>query len=428
VKKTCGVWAFIFVVCAAVMGFLAWRRIDVAAVPAALAGGGVLWVGLAYLAGITEKMARARKINRALSGETPRDGEIIAAIGRIVPLGDTLYSPFQRVPCVAYKYRARVQGNKTMRTDFDGYALTPSMIDGPHGAVKLLAWPELDVPETYCNTPELRQNALDYVAKTPFTIPQMMRPDLTTSPGVRFDHQHATPDATLQRASLYEAVLRPGQEVCALGYYSATEGGLTHEPAEVVPTLMIMNGDAAAIKNRLVRRSIGNFLGGIIFIAIAAIGMLMLYINVPLEAAEQMSPNRGTWWWEVRLEQLIHRVKPRDPNAWTPTNFSAGRANGRIVVRDHEEHPQSATATREGDLVTVTFDKGVASAVIDTTTKKLTHFELLGTTYTDGAELELLGEDKRSIEGRITYLGTDARCRIAFNAALNGESSDDERR
>jgi len=361
-------------------------------------------------------MARARKIKRALSGETPRDGEIVAAIGRIVPLGDTLYSPFQRVPCVAYKYRARVQGNKTMRTDFDGYALTPSMIDGPHGAVKLLAWPELDVPEKYCNTPELRQNALDYVAKTPFTIPQTFRPDLTTSPGVRFDHQTAAADATLQRASLFEAVLRPGEEVCALGYYSATEGGLTHEPAEVVPALTIMNGDAAAIQRRLVRRSIGNFIGGVIFIALAVFGMLVLYVNVPLEASEQMSPNRRTWWWEVRLEQLIHRFKPRDPNAWTPTNFTAGRAEGRISVRDREEHPMTATATREGDLVTVTFDRGIAFAVIDTTTKQLTHFELLGTTYTEGAELELLGADERSIEGRITYLGTDARCRIAFNA------------
>jgi len=423
VKKTCGTWAVIYLACAAVMGFLGWRRIDVAAVPAAIIGGGVLWLGIAYIGGISEKIAKARRIKRALNGEAPRDGEIVAAVGRITPLGDTLFSPFQHIPCVAYSYRVRTPSSKTMRTDYNGFALTPSMIEGPHGAMKLLAWPQLDVPERYCISEDVRRNAQEFVLKTPFTVPVAMQPDMTTSPGLRFDHRMSDPDPVLKRSFLYESVLRPGEEVCALGYYSATEGGLTHEPGELVPSLTIMNGDAGAIQRRLVRRSIGNIIGGLICVAIAAIGMLVLYVNVPLEAAEQMSPNRLTYWWEARLEQLIHRYKPRDPNEWTPTNLSAGQAHGRIAIRDREVRPETATATREGDVAVVSFDNGVASATIDTSSKQLTRLELLGTTYTEGAELELLNVDKKSIGGRITCLGDDARCRIAFNARLNGDAA-----
>jgi hypothetical protein len=417
-KKTCGTYGALYVACAIVMGFLAWRRIDIAAIPAAIIGGAILWMGLAYLAGIPDKMVRASRIRRALNGEPPRDGTIIAAVGRITPIGETLSSPFQRVNCVAYSYRVRVPDRKMTRTDYNGVALTPSMIEGPHGAVKLLAWPELDVPETNCRGDELRRNALEFVARTPFTIPQMFKPDVTTSPGVRYDHQNASPDNTLQYANLYESVLRPGEEVCALGWYSATEGGLTHEPGQLVPSLTIMNGDATAIQRRLVRRCTGNFIGGMIFVTAAAAGMFALYASIPLEASEQMSPNRTTWWWEARLERLIDRHMKRDETV--PTNFVAGHAHGRIVVGNREVRPTIASATRDGKIATVTFDNGDATATIDTNSNRLVQLDLLGTTVAQEAELEVLNDDTQSIEGRITLLGENARCRLAFKAAYSG--------
>jgi hypothetical protein len=199
-------------------------------------------------------------------------------------------------------------------------------------------------------------------------------------------------------------VLRPDEEVCALGYYSASEGGLTHEPNTLVPSLKIMNGDPHAIRRRLVRRSIGNILGGLFFVALAVAGVLALYINIPLEAAEQMSPNRTTWWWEVRLERLIAR---HHPNESTPTMLDSGEARGRIVVGDREVRPTTATMTGN----TIDIDNGAAIATIDS--DRLTHLELLGKTI-EGAEFENLGGG----EGRITYLGDDAKCRIAFKAAV----------
>jgi hypothetical protein len=405
VKKSCGVWAIVFFGCVLLVGFLAGRRIIIAAAPGGIIGGAMLWLGLAYIGGIRDKLRIARLIRRAQNGEPPRDGEVIAAVGRITPLDELLVSPFRGETCVAYRYRVRTPHNKTTTTDYEGIALVPAMI----GSTKLLAWPELDVPETLCTTEAERRNALAYAEHTQFTVAQMFKPDNTRAPRVRYDHRrHATTDA-MRSSLLYEIVLRPDEEVCALGYYSANEGGLTHEPDTLVPSLKIMNGSPAAIRTRLVRRSFGNILGGLFCIALAAAGLIALYANVPIAAAEQMSPDRTTWWWELRLQRLIDRQWP--PDETIPTNLERGLARGRIVAGDREVHPTTATGIDD----TITIGNNDAVATIDG--NRLTHLELLGKSV-EGAELEVLNVDVRFIEGRITYLGDDAKCRIAFKAAL----------
>src|SRR6478672_3068689 len=149
-RKTCGFSAVVWACCTLLMGFLAWRRIAIAAIPGAFVGGLLLWLGLAYISGVGDKVRTARLIRSALNGEPPRDGEVVAVIGRLMPLDDTLLSPFRREPCLAYSYRVAVPHNKTTTTDFQGIALAPSTI----GSTKLLAWPQLDVPETYCHREE----------------------------------------------------------------------------------------------------------------------------------------------------------------------------------------------------------------------------------------------------------------------------------
>lgn len=399
-KKTCGGWAIVFLACALLMGFLAGRRILFAAIPGGFIGGALLWLGLAYISGIGDKMRTAGLIRRALAGDPPRDGERSAVIGRITPLGETLVSPFRRQPCVAYSYRVETPHRHSTTTDFQGIALTPSMI----GSTKLLAWPDLDVPEAYCHREEERRNALEYEHQTHFTVAQMFKPDNTRAPRVRYDHRNQIAGDAMKYGMLYERAVPPEEEVCAIGYYSASEGGLTHEPNTLVPSLKLMNGDPSAIRARLIRRSIGNILGGLLFIALAAAGLFLLYRNVPLEAAEQMSPNRTTWWWEVRLERLVAH---REPNESTPTMLAEGEARGRIVVGDREVRPLTASASGN----TIHFDNDDAVATIES--DRLTHLELLGKTI-EGAQFESLGDR----EGRITYIGDDAKCRLAFHAAV----------
>jgi hypothetical protein len=177
-KKTCSFWAVVWGGCTLLMGFLAFRRIAIAAIPGGFVGGILLMLGLAYISGVRDKVRTARLIRRALNGEPPRDGEFVAVIGRLMPLDDALFSPFRREPCLAYSYRVAVPHNKTTTTDFQGIALVPSMI----GSTKLLAWPELDVPETYCHREEERRHALEYAEQTHFTVAAMFKPDKTRTP------------------------------------------------------------------------------------------------------------------------------------------------------------------------------------------------------------------------------------------------------
>src|SRR5205814_557859 len=357
-KKTCGTFALIFLGCALLTGFLAARRILITAVPAGLIGGGILWLGIAYLIGIADKTRKARIIRRAINGEAPRDGATIAATGRISPIGETLTSPFTQVSCVMYTYEVRPVTNQSMRSHY-GNALVPCVIQGQQRSMKLLALPTLDVPQRRYTSERERRNAAEFIEKTKFAPPSAFDSDETRAAHVRNDHTGLNPATfNLQRATLLEKIVQPGEEVCVLGLYSASEGGLTHEPNTLVPSLTLMNGDADVIQRRLVRRSIGNAIGGIIFIAITVAALIAFYANVPLEAAEQMNPNRATWWWEVKLERLIDKELKRPPHNQrsesTPTNFSSGEAHGRIEGNGRDVIPTNASATRDDNSSTVT--------------------------------------------------------------------------
>jgi hypothetical protein len=430
-KKACTLWMAIYFACAIAIGLIAARRMLIAAAPAGFVGGFLLWVGIAYLAGIGVKVSKARKLGAALRGDTPRDGNVIAVEGRIMPIQETLTSPFERVPCVAYSYKIQMpQGRTAAQWEYQGIALAPSVIQGPRGSMKLLAFPELDVPEKLCSG--ALQSARDYVGSTEFTDWVPFVKDDTKKPRVRYDHKRSHPEK-LEYAMLYEKVVPPGQDVCVFGLYSATEGGLTHEKDVAVPSLTLMNGDAAKIQRTLIRRSIGNAIGGVIFLAATIVGLGILYANVPLEASEQLNPNRKTWWWEVRLERFLDQKLQRPPHdkrqESTPTNYAIGIAHGRIEVNGREVDPTAAAAARARRTYRVALMDGamnVGNATIEIRPQhRLTHLDLLGTTiapeeFAQNGELECLDWDDDKIEGRITYLGSDGqpRCRVAFKAPV----------
>jgi len=430
-KKTCGLWIAIYFACAILIGLIAARRLLIAAAPAGLIGGFLLWLGIAYFSGIGVKVSKARKLGAALRGDTPRDGDVIAVAGRIMPIQETLTSPFQRLACVAYSYKIQMpQGRNAAAWEYQGLALVPSLIQGPHGSMKLLAFPELDVPETLCR--DAQQHARDYVQSTEITEAVPFVKDDTKAPRVRVDHRRSHPEK-IEYAMLYEKIVPPGQEVCVFGLYSATEGGLTHEKDQLVPSLTLMNGDAAKIQRTLVRRSIGNAIAAVIFLAATVVGLGIFYANVPLEASEQMNPDRKTWWWEVRLDRWLDQTLQRPPHdkrqESTPTNYAAGVAHGRIEVNGREVDPTSTTATRAHRTYNVALMDGatnVGNATIEIRPQhRLTHLDLLGTTispeeFARNGEIECLDWDDGKIEGRITYLGGDGQphCRVAFKALV----------
>jgi hypothetical protein len=71
-KRSCSLWGALYVVCAVFVGHLVWRRfpkIPPAAISGAI-GGGIVWMGLAYLAGVRTKLAEAARL-RGGAGTRP---------------------------------------------------------------------------------------------------------------------------------------------------------------------------------------------------------------------------------------------------------------------------------------------------------------------------------------------------------------------
>ena len=94
-KKACGAAIAIYAACAiAIAAVLYVRKPELivwapfAAIPA--------WFGVGYLWEVVRRLKTIAIIRRALSGQTPRDGEKIAAIGRIAAIGEALESPFSK--------------------------------------------------------------------------------------------------------------------------------------------------------------------------------------------------------------------------------------------------------------------------------------------------------------------------------------------
>jgi len=412
-------WLLVYLLCAIGVGGLAARRLLVAGGPVGLIGGGLLWLGLAYLSGIPRKMAKARQIRSALAGEPLRDGKIGAIAGRIEPLGETLVSPFTHTPCVAYSYQIRMpQSRGSAPWEYKGVAMVPCAI----GSLKLLALPALDVPERFRRGDEAIRNAEGYIASAEFTVPVPFKPDDVATPRARFDHRVSNPETDLRRTMLYERVVTPGQQVCAFGRYDAALGGLAHESDSIVPTLTLMEGDGTAIQHTLARRILGNGIGGLALIALVLFALITLYVKVPLAAAEQMQPRRNTWWWEVRVDDWMQRVfDDMRREEFIPTGLAAGIAQGRIEVAGRDVRVQSASATHDGNDVRITLSDSsnvVATVIIDENAHTLTRLELLGQPIAAPAELDVIRVSSDSVEGRLTSLGKDARCRVAFNAAF----------
>src|SRR5512132_1136418 len=105
-KRSCGIWFAVYLLLAAAIGVITYRRFPQieADIGAGIVGGGVAWMGVAYIVGIKDKFRAAALIQRGLNGDPPRDGEKVAAIGRLSVTGQPLISPLSKTSCVAYKY------------------------------------------------------------------------------------------------------------------------------------------------------------------------------------------------------------------------------------------------------------------------------------------------------------------------------------
>jgi hypothetical protein len=444
-KWSCGIWLAVYLLLAAAIGAITYRRFPhgEAAAGAAIVGGGLAWLGVAYIFGIKDKYRAAALIQRGLNGDAPHDGEKVAAIGRLNAAGPVLTSPLSKTSCVAYKYEVTSQFGDDEITYYSGFAMTPSSIQTRQQSIRLLAWSDPKLKWVYVPAGEGQRNAEEYIARTEFREPSILSirqsfSDLIDMYGdddgsVRWDQRGIRPPLDtgkpidLSTATYREMLLRPGDPVCVIGRYSAQRGGIIPSDHPLADPVTLEVGEREAFIPRATAGAAGYLVGGAIFLGVIAIAFIAFHALVSLDAAEWMSPNMVASWPEIRFERwLDNRVRPAMRRAGMLDNsqvmirLPAGTANGRMKRDGREEVAGHAAAKRnDAGNTTVTIDDGAVVLTIDRTRKPI-RFAILGKEIAPAAPSIRIDEVEKEVAGRVTYLPDDdsAACRVTFRAGI----------
>lgn len=286
-KTSCAASVGAYLILAIASGVVVYRKSHEPAAIAsgAVVGGAVAWMSSAYFAGIGKKYAKARRIRRALDGDAPRDGERIAAIGRLTA-ARPLTSPLSRSECVAYKYEVRSGPSEDDFTYYDGFAMTPGTIQGRNRTIRLLVWPQIELGWTTTDTAAAHANFEQYIRETTFreAVTSSFRKSLSDmraiykddDGSVRWDQRGTFPPQNLETATYCEKLLRPSDVVCVIGHYSAARGGIVPAASPFLDPVILEVGSEESFASRAVAGATAYFIGGLIFAAIYAGGVLAL--------------------------------------------------------------------------------------------------------------------------------------------------------
>jgi hypothetical protein len=210
------------------------------------------------------------------SGEELEDGATITVAGRTRALSQPLVAPFSGQPAVLYSYEVEhisSRGNDTSSVkDYSGFALAPTAIDSSRGSVLLFGFPMLEgFAKTYLDTEAARQNAAAYIASTQFTDMEGFHPGaiyhevkdlLTDDDGVVRKDWKMTDDRDLSDKTLQEQIVAPGEQVCAIGRWSASKRGLV--PGGTNGVIQLLRGDPQKVTRGLWGKCVRNVIGGLI--------------------------------------------------------------------------------------------------------------------------------------------------------------------
>jgi hypothetical protein len=444
----------LYLVAAAAMGFLAWRRAagGEQSIVAGLIGGGILWLALLYLWAIPVKIREWWRLRNAAAGSELRDGERVAVFGTLRPVRDTLRAPFTQAQCVAYKYSvtslipaATAQDDDTVSVDYDGFAMVPSAIHTRTGDVRILGFPDLKVPAQKIQDAAVVRNAEAYVAATSFVPakPLGLQEQLDAIAGnedgrFRYDARH-DPVAPALTASVFEERLaRPGEQVCVTGVYSAQRRALLPDPDALIEGLTLEIGDPEALTRKARRGIVTSIIGAIVFCAAFGVAFVAFHLLTRLDAAEQRDPQRRLWFPEVRFERWLD-ARVRAPlieagimgtRGSYVLDLCPGCAVGRLEIGGRTCMLSRAAARQNATerLVEVTGDGATVQMAFDAR-RQLTRLDILmdgGKRVTVPPEWLAPGDVETfvgsglDLQGRATIMAPDdsVRCRTSFAAHI----------
>lgn len=167
---------------------------------------------------------------------SPRDGERIAVCGVVEPEGEPLTSPVRNKAAVLYHFAVyhmeRRRRSLIEVLDFAGYGAMPFRVSG----VRLASFPtlhEFDVKGIHSE--EARERMTEYLRfgrleqgegsrNASLSVPEPDMWDGRSRVTRTFKHDAGRP---MDQCRFHETVVPPGEKVCAIGVWSASQNALT---------------------------------------------------------------------------------------------------------------------------------------------------------------------------------------------------------
>lgn len=440
-KKACVFPLALYLVIAAIVGAVVYRRFPESgpALMAGFIGGLIVWLGVIYLVAIPGRIGEARMIRRAVSGLPPNDGDKFAAIGRLASTGAPVIAPFSRTPAVACKYEIDSHAGEGMATIYSGFAMNPCSIQGRHGTLRLLAYPDLKVKASHIAAKDALQNAKQYIASAKFreatagklreAFAEMMALYKDDDGTIRYDQKNAGADGDdLSHADFKEWIVRAGDQVCVIGQYSSQRGGIVYDPKNPLVQVKVEVGEPEVFARRAMRGAVWYFVAGAVFLTLATAGMVAFLASVPLEAAEKMNPQLQVTWPEVRFERWIEsRVRTPLREAGmigspvVSNDLSAGMAAGRVndlpVTTAEASRDAEGTTIRVGDdAVVIRLDRRDQPVAL-----RIAGTDIPRDRWSSDLDFQVDSADGPFIPGRIIFVSSNPAlpaARATFNAAV----------
>ena len=335
--RACLTWLALYAVIAFAIAYVVERRVGVRqpAVVVGLIGGFIAWIGLGYLVKAFQRVGEVWLIWRAMSGAEPVDGQRFAAIGPINPAGRTLTSPITKSPAVAYSYKIMNASGGT----WAGAAMTQSTIRFGTQAIKVLAQPELDFKHERLSGEPAVGHATEYIRNTKFEPSGEIT--VAHDGSFRQDIGRNNQTSSLRHALITEQVIKPGEEVCVFGRFSADRNALVADDKA-----RIVKGTPSALIGMRASSMVSNLVAGAVTLAVVTFALTALYAVIPLDVVPDPS------WPEVRVEKVIdEQVRPKLatyasmlPNIQLGDNLAPGQARGRIKTAAGETAITTASA------------------------------------------------------------------------------------
>jgi hypothetical protein len=239
-----------------------------------------MWISVSSLYGAATTARDAMRVSSESSfggygGEQFADDAIVTVVGHIRAVGSSLRAPFSGKPAVLFNYDidhiSHSDDGTSETKDYSGFALASCAIDSPHGSVRIFGFPLLEgFPKISYDTEEGRSNAAAYLQSTPQTDMQGFHPGtilhelkelLTDDDGQLRKDWRMTEDHDLTDKHLHEQMVAPGDQVCAIGRWSAARHGLIPPHGGVI---RLLQGDPQKIVSGLWRKCVGNLIGALI--------------------------------------------------------------------------------------------------------------------------------------------------------------------